>query len=271
MAERFIDIERRDKVLSVAMNRPKANAVNNAMSRAMHAAWRRLQDDPELLVGVLCSGLDRFFSAGWDLKEVADGAWTPEDDDHPERGAGAGGFAGLVEFWDLDKPIVAAVHGAAVGGGFEMLLFCDVIIAADDTYFMLPELQRGFLPEVGGMQRLPRKLPAAIMNDMMLTGRRMEAQEALHWGLVSRVVPRERLMAETMAIAETIARNAPLATRAYKALIRHNDGVPEREVFARERPGKSGLPIYEQMLASEDFWEGPRAFAEKRESRWKGR
>lgn len=266
-----LKVERLGKILIVTMDRPKANAINNAMSRAMYRVFDAFQRDPELLVAILASANERIFSAGWDLKEVADGVWQPGDDEHLERGVGPGGFAGIVENWSLDKPVIAAVHGAAVGGGFEMTLACDVIIASADAYFQLPELMRGFLPDVGGVQRLPKLIPPMAAAEMLLTGRRVEVDEAKAWGLVAKVVPRERLMEEAIAMAETIAQGAPLAIRALKSVLRQNQSLSVRECFARTKPGRSGIPVYEQMQTSEDFWEGPRAFAEKRPPRWKGR
>ena len=264
-------VERRGKILIVTMARGKANAINNATSRAMYRLFDAFQRDPGLMVAILASANERIFSAGWDLKEVAEGQWQPGDDEHPEKGPGPGGFAGITENWMLDKPVIAAVNGAAVGGGFEMALACDIIIASEDVFFQLPELMRGFLPEVGGMQRLPKLIPPMAAAEMLLTGRRVSVEEAKAWGLVARIVPRERLLEEAIATAETIARGAPLAIRAMKAVLRQNESLSIREAFERERPGKSGIPVYEQMLGSEDFFEGPRAFAEKREPRWKGR
>jgi crotonobetainyl-CoA hydratase len=266
-----VKVERRGKILIVTMDRPKANAINNAMSRTMYRAFESFQRDPELLVAILASANERIFSAGWDLKEVASGVWQPGDDEHPERGVGPGGFAGIAENWTIDKPVIAAVHGAAVGGGFEMVLACDVIIASEDAYFQLPELMRGLLPEVGGLQRLPKLIPPMVATEMLLTGRRVEVDEAKAWGLVAKIVPREQLMEQAIAMAETIAQGAPLAVRALKAVLRKNQGLSVRECFAWTKTHANEIPVYAQMQVSEDFWEGPRAFAEKRAPRWKGR
>lgn len=263
--------EQKGQVLVVTMDRPKANAINHAMSRAMFRAFDRLQTDPGLSVGILCSANPRIFSGGWDLKEVAAGIRLPDDYYDPVIGHGRGGFAGLSENWELNKPLIAAVQGAAVGGGFEMILACDTILAAEDAYFQLPELMRGFLPDAGGIQRLPKLIPPKVAATMILTGRRMSALEAKNWGLVHDVVPVAELMDEAMKLAEIMAKGAPLATQALKAVLRQNENLSAREASDRARRGHSGLPIYEEMMNSDDFLEGARAFSEKREPRWKGR
>ncbi|MEZ5923711.1 MAG: enoyl-CoA hydratase-related protein [Hyphomicrobiaceae bacterium] len=271
MSTSEVSTERHGKTLVITMNRPKANAINRPFSRALWRAYDMLQTDDGLVCGVLMSALDRIFSAGYDLKEQANESWDPAWDHDPELGLGPGGFGGIAENWALDKPVIAAVHGAVVGGGFEMSLACDVIIAAEDSYFLLPELQRGFLPDVGGYQWLTRKLPVNVAMEMILTGRRMEVDEAERWGLVHRIVPRSELKATALEMAGRIALGAPLAIRALKATVRATQHVSIEEALARAKKGKSGVPVFEQMMASEDFIEGPRAFAEKRPPRWKGK
>src|SRR5690606_3928367 len=140
-------------VLEIVLNRPPVNAINREMSRAIHAALKSLQEDPELSVGVIIGSGERIFSAGWDLKDVAAAGFDPTSDADNETGHGAGGFAGNTEYHGLLKPVVAAINGVAVGGGFEMALACDVIIAAEHAYFELPEMQRGFLADSGAIQR----------------------------------------------------------------------------------------------------------------------
>ena len=134
-------------------------------------------------------------------------------------------FAGIVENWQLNKPVIASVRGAAVGGGFEMCLACDLIIAASDAYFQLPELVRGLLPDAGGIQRLPRQLPPKVAAELMMTGRRLGADEAARWGLVHAVVPADELLVQAMEIAQTVAKSAPLALQALKAMLRLNEGL----------------------------------------------
>jgi crotonobetainyl-CoA hydratase len=182
-----------------------------------------------------------------------------------------GGFAGVTEIWDLGKPVIAAVNGAAIGGGFEIVLAADIIVAAETAYFALPEMARGFVPDAGAIQRLPRRIPHNIAVDMLLTGRRMEATEAHERGLVAEVLPAERLMPRAREIAETIAEGAPLAVRALLEVLPAIENLSLQEAFRRTKRGTSGLPAYEAMMVSEDFLEGPRAFVEGRKPVWKGR
>jgi len=271
MIEDGIATEQRGRILIITMDRPKVNAINHAVSRALYRAYDRLQNDPDLMVAILASANPRVFSAGWDLKEVAAGEYRPDDYLDPETGHGPGGFAGIVENWELNMPVIAAIQGAAVGGGFEMALACDLILATPDAWFQLPELVRGFLPDAGGMQRLPKMVPPKVAASMLLSGRVMPAEEAARWGLLHAIAPGDRLMAEAITLAETVAKSAPLALQAMKAVLRQNENLSSREALERARPGQSGLPIFEAMARSEDMFEGSRAFVEKREPRWTGR
>lgn len=251
-----------DGVLTIVLDRPKANAIDVATSRALYAAFRRLRDDPALRVAVLTGAGERFFSAGWDLKAAAAGEAV--DADH-----GPGGFAGLTELWSLDKPVIAAVNGLALGGGFELALAADLVVAAEHAEFALTEVALGLVPDSGGVLRLPRRLPPAIASELLLTGRRMGAAEAARWGLANRVVPRDRLDAEAGDLARAICRAAPLAVAAVKEITRATEGQDLREAYRTLRTGD--LPRYRQVLGSRDAEEGLRAFAEKRPPDWTGR
>lgn len=248
-------------VLTITLERPKANAIDVATSRALHAAFALLQDDPALRVAII-TGSGRFFSAGWDLNAATGGEAI--DADH-----GPGGFAGLTEFFALDKPVIAAVNGLAMGGGFELALAADLIVAADGAEFALPEIRLGMLADSGGVLRLPRRLPAAIARDMMLTGRRMGAVEAARWGLVNQVVGAQALPAAAAALAQQIVAAAPLAVAALKQVLRATESQSVEQAYRTLRAG--ALPAYQAMLASDDAREGPRAFAEKRAPVWRGR
>ncbi len=266
----IVSTVRNGGVLEITIDRPPANAINREASRAIYAALRELQDDKSLSVGLITANGDRVFSAGWDLKELASEGYDPDLDADPVLGNGPGGFAGITEFDDLLKPVIAAVNGAAVGGGFEIVLACDVVVMADNAFYQLPEMQRGFLADAGAVQRLPRKVPQNVATEMLLTGRRMEAAEAERWGLAHKVVPRAELMQEARTLAIEISKGAPLALQALKAVMKKIETVPVHDALNITKPGKSGLDIYERMVKSEDFLEGARAYSEKRDPVWKG-
>jgi crotonobetainyl-CoA hydratase len=256
-----VKLDQQDGILIMTLDRPKANAIDVATSNELHAAFRTLNDDPALRVGIV-TGTGRFFSAGWDLGAAHEGEAV--DADH-----GPGGFAGLTEYFGLTKPVIAAVNGLAVGGGFELALAADLIVASEAAKFWLPEAQLGMLPDSGGLLRLPKAIPPRLAREMILTGRRMEAAEALALNLVNRVVPPEALMETALDLATLIARSAPLAITAARDVLRQTEGM---EVEAGYRLMRSGaIPSYQAMLQSDDALEGPRAFAEGRAPEWKGR
>jgi crotonobetainyl-CoA hydratase len=252
--------ETRGAVLEVTLDRPPANAIDRHTSVALYEQFARLRDSAELRVGILTAAGDRFFSAGWDLKAAAAGEEDPSTD------FGPGGFAGLTELFDLDKPVIAAVNGLAAGGGFEMVLACDLIVAAEHAEFFLPELSIGVVPDAGGVQRLPRLLPRSVAMELLLTGRRMGAEEAHGWGLVRSVAPPERLLDEARELAERIAAAAPLATQATKQVVRGIEGLDAEDAFAAMRRGD--FPAYTLALASDEAREGASAFAEGRPPRF---
>lgn len=250
-----------DGVLTITLDRPKANAIDVATSRLLYAAFERLQNDPALRVAII-TGTGRFFSAGWDLHAASDGEAI--DVVHS-----AGGFAGLTEFFNLDKPVIAAVNGLAIGGGFELALAADLIVAADTAEFALPEVRLGMLADSGGILRLPRRLPPAIAREMLLTGRRMGADEAARWGLVNQVVAPGAVMGASRDLARHIVTAAPLAIAALKQVLRATETLSVLDGFRSLRSGT--LDAYQAMLRSGDALEGPRAFAEKRAPVWRGR
>ncbi len=254
-------VETAGDVLLVTLDRPKANAVDVATSHELHAAFERLERDPALRVGLLTGAGDRFFSAGWDLKAAAAGEAV--DADH-----GPGGFAGLTELFSRRKPVVAAVNGLALGGGFELALAADLLVASENAAFALPEVSLGLVADSGGLLRLPRRLPTAVAKELLLTGRRMSAAEALHWGLVNQVVPPGQLPEAALSLARRVARNAPLALAAVLEVVAATEGMGVEEGFGRMRA--DGMPAYRAVLGSEDAVEGPRAFAEGRPPVWRG-
>ena len=249
--------ELRGSILEVTLDRPPANAIDAATSRELGEVFSGLGRDGSVRCAIVTAAGDRFFSAGWDLKAAAAG--EPEDD-------GVGGFAGLTELFGLRTPVIAAVNGMAVGGGFELALACDLVLATPGAEFFLPEVTLGFVADAGGVVRLPARLPRAVAMDMLLTGRRMSAPEAERRGLVNRVVEPDGLLPAARELASTIAAAAPLAVEAVKAVVDATEGMPTAAAFAAMRD----VPEYRRMLASEDAREGPRAFAEGRPPRWTG-
>ncbi|MGH3402082.1 MAG: enoyl-CoA hydratase-related protein [Streptosporangiaceae bacterium] len=250
------------QILVVTLDRPKANAIDVPASKALYAAFDRLRRDPQLRAGILTAAGDRFFSAGWDLKAAAGGEGI--DADH-----GRGGFAGITEFFDIGKPVIAAVNGLALGGGFELVLAADLVVAAEQAEFGFTEVRLGLVPDAGGVLRLPARVPYAIAVEYLLTGRRISAAEAARWGLVNRIVPAAELMAAARELADAICASAPLAVAAVLEILRRTDGAGVRAGYEILRTGK--LPAYQQMLGSQDAREGARAFAEHRPPRWQGR
>jgi len=266
--EAELKLERRGAVLEITLDRPKVNAIDYELSRKINDAVVKLRDDPELRVGLLTAAGDRVFSAGWDLKAVNRGEqqldeWWEADSDLP------GGFAGLTEMWDLNKPVIAAVNGLAIGGGFELVMACDLIVAAEHVEFALPEMPLGIVPDAGAIQRLPRRIPYNVALEMLLLGRRMTAAEAARYGLVNLVVPGSELLQRARAWADQLAEAAPLALQSVKEVLRAIEGDTVERAFQTMRTGE--VPIYRKMLKSNDAEEGIRAFVEKRKPKFLGK
>jgi crotonobetainyl-CoA hydratase len=251
-----------DSVLVVTLDRPSANAIDVPTSLALYDAFARLERDPALRAGIVTGAGERFFSAGWDLKAAAAGEAV--DADH-----GPGGFAGLTELYGRTKPVIAAVNGLALGGGLELALAADLLVMADHAEIALPEVRVGVVADSGGLLRLPRRLPDAVAREMLLTGRRMTAEEAGRWGLANRVVPGSQLLDAALGLAAEIVAGAPLAVAAVQEVLAATAGLDVAGGFARMRSGE--LAAYSAMLTSADAEEGPRAFTEKRPPHWQGR
>ncbi|MFL4909546.1 crotonase/enoyl-CoA hydratase family protein [Streptomyces sp. MMS24-I2-30] len=247
--------ERRGGVLTLTINRPaQKNAVDHEAAVQLAEALDLLDADPELSVGVL-TGAGGVFSAGMDLKAFTKGELPVLP------GRGFGGLTRAV----VRKPLIAAVEGWALGGGFEMVLACDLIVAAEDARFGLPEITRGLVAAEGGLVRLPRRLPYHVAARVMLTGEPLTAAEAKQYGLVNELTPPGGALAVARELAGHVARNAPLALAAVKEVLRETQGLNERDAFTRQDELTSGL------ATSEDAREGARAFAEKRAPVWHGR
>lgn len=258
-----IRVTRASGLFELTIDRPKANAIDAATSRLMGEAFIAFRDDPAMRCAIVTGGGERIFSAGWDLKAAAERGESESSD------YGPGGFAGLDILLDLNKPVIAALNGIAVGGGVEIALACDMVVAAEHATFSLPETGLGVMADAGGVQRLPRRIPRNIAMEMLITGRRMAAEEAARWGLVNAVVPDGQVMDKAREMARVVVDGAPLAVAAIKEVLRETELLSEREALMAVREQK--YPIYRQMLHSEDHEEGPRAFAEKRKPVWKGR
>jgi enoyl-CoA hydratase/carnithine racemase len=250
--------ERRGQVEILTINRPEArNAINGAVSRAMSAIMDELAEDAGCWVVVITGSGDKAFSAGMDLKAFARGEGA-------EITAAGGGFAGLTTR-EFPKPIIAAVNGSCLAGGFEIMLSCDLVVAADHATFGIPEAKRGLIAGAGGLIRMPKRLPMAIALEMAMTGDPIDATRAQALGLVNRVVPAADLLPAAMALAETIAANAPLAVRYSKSVMKQAAEVPEAEGW-KINGAAAGV-----VFSSADAMEGPVAFAEKRAPNWQGK
>ena len=252
---------RRDgHIAIITMNRPHAmNAVNAAMSMAMQDAIDEFVADPELRVGIL-TGAGAAFCAGADLKEVA-AKRSLIGPDQVERG-----FGGIMKQL-IDKPMIAAVNGYALGGGTEFLLACDLAVMSTSATLGLPEVRHGIIAAGGGLLRLPKRVPLALALEWTLTGAQISPELALRWGLVNRVVPQEQVLEAARELANSITRNAPLAVQASKRVIYHaaaqSAWAPESWALSDAEAGR--------IMRTADAKEGPRSFAEKRKPKWAGR
>ena len=256
-----IKVEKRGVVLEVTLDRPKANAIDLATSRIMGEVFRDFRDDDGLRVAILTGAGEKFFSAGWDLKAAAAG--DAVDDDY-----GVGGFGGLQELPELNKPVICAVNGICCGGGLEMALACDMILAAGHATFALPEIRSGTVADAASI-KLPKRIPYHIAMELLLTGRWVDAQEAAHWGFVNQVHSADTLMEKAREIADLIASGPPLVYAAIKEVVRNAEDMKFQD--ALNKITKSEFATVKKLYNSEDQLEGAQAFAEKRDPIWKGR
>jgi crotonobetainyl-CoA hydratase len=255
----FSRVERDGRVLVVTIDRPEVmNALHPAANRELADAFDAFAADPELWVAILTGAGERAFSAGNDLKFQAASGGRLE--------IPPAGFGGLTARFDLAKPVIAAVNGVALGGGFEIALACDLIVAAEHASFGLPEPRVGLAALAGGLHRLPRQLPLKQAMGMLLTGRRIGAREALALGLVNEVVPAAELLPAARRWADAVLECSPVSVRTTKQVATRGLRFASLEEAMSQRYDE-----IRDLVLSEDFAEGPRAFAEKRPPRWKGR
>lgn len=249
--------EQRGGIAIATLNRPDArNAVNGAVSAALAEIAERVESDDSIRVGILASSSNRAFCAGADLAEIARG--NRDSISHPKYG-----FGGFVRF-PRTKPWVAAVNGFAMGGGFELAITCDMIVAGEGAQFGLPESMRGLFAAAGGAFRLARLIPRAIANEVLVTGLRLTAQRAGALGLVNRVVPEDAVLDEAIALAESIAASAPLSVTASLDLARIANDHDEDALWQRT------IDHAAIVMRSRDAIEGATAFIEKRAPKWTG-
>ncbi|ROO87963.1 short chain enoyl-CoA hydratase [Actinocorallia herbida] len=262
MSEEAALVERRGHVMVITFNRPEArNAVDLALTRIVGTALDEADTDAEIRAVVLTGAGDRAFCAGADLKAVARGEFRSEG--LPAHW----GFAGCVKH-PLAKPVIAAVNGFALGGGTEIALWADLVVAAETASFGLPEVKRGIIAGAGGAFRLAAQLPRKVAMELVLTGEPIDAPTALRLGLVNRVVAQEKVLTEALALAEAISVNAPLAVQASKRIAR---GISGGDVAAEAAAWELTAVETAQIMRSRDAKEGPRAFAEKRAPVWEAR
>ena len=256
-----VKTKRDGAVFEVELDRPKANAIDLMTSRQMGEVFREFRDDPDLRVAIVSTAGDKFFCAGWDLKAAAAG-------DAVDGDYGVGGFGGLQELRGLNKPVIAAVNGMAVGGGFELALSCDMIYCSDHSSFALPEIKAGTLADAATV-KLPKRIPYHVAMEMLFTGRWMDSAEAYHHGLVNAVMPQEDLMDHVRGIARDLAAGPPLVFAAIKEVTREAENQTFQDMM--NRITKRQVASVDILYDSEDNLEGAKAFAEKRDPVWKGK
>ena len=254
-----IEVVRNGEILEVTINRPKANAIDAATSRELSAVFESFMKDPQLRVAILTGAGTRFFSAGWDLTAASEGEAFESD-------YGVGGFGGICELKYRPKPVIVAVNGMAVGGGFEIALAADLIIAAEHAEFFLPEANLGLIADNATI-RLPKIVPPNIAREMLISGRRMSAAEAQSWGIVNQVTSTENLMVTARELATKICAAAPLSVAAVLELVRDLEDVSTDDAMQVLRSNET----YRAAINSLDAKEGADAYAEKRSPKWQGK
>tara|TARA_B110000503_G_scaffold75740_1_gene116930 strand:+ start:6888 stop:7670 length:783 start_codon:yes stop_codon:yes gene_type:complete len=256
-----VKVTKKGPIIEVMLDRPKANAVDLVTSREMGEVFEDFRDDADLRVAIVTGAGEKFFCPGWDLKAAAGG-------DEVDGDYGVGGFGGMQELPNLNKPIICAVNGICCGGGLEIALSTDIIIAAEHATFALPEIHSGTVADAASI-KLPKRIPYHIAMEMLLTGRWLDAEEAHRWGFVNEIVPADKLNSRAWEIAELLASGPPLVMAAIKEVVR--DAENSKFQDSLNRITSRELPTIDTLYGSEDMHEGFRAFTEKRDPVWKNR
>ena len=260
LTEGPIRTRRAGAILEVTLDRPKANAIDLVTSRIMGQTFRGFRDDDSLRVAILRAEGSKFFCPGWDLKAAAGG-------DAVDGDYGVGGFGGLQELPGLNKPVIAAVNGICCGGGLELALSCDLILATETATFALPEIRSGTIADAASI-KLPKRIPYHVAMDLLLTGRWFDAGEALRWGILKEITTPGDLLAKAWELARLLEAGPPLVYAAIKEVVREAEALRFQD--ALNRVTKRQFPTVDRLYSSEDQLEGARAFTEKREPVWRG-
>jgi crotonobetainyl-CoA hydratase len=261
MTETPVKTRREGGILEVTLDRPKANAIDLQTSRIMGETFRDFRDDPGLRVAILRAEGEKFFCPGWDLKAAAEGDAVDSD-------YGVGGFGGIQELPHLDKPVICAVNGICCGGGLELAISCDLILASETATFALPEIRSGTIADAASL-KLPKRIPYHLAMDLLLTGRWFDAGEAHRWGLVKEVCKPDELPGKTWELARLLESGPPLVYAAIKEVVREAEDMRFQD--ALNRITRRQFRTIDVLYGSDDNLEGARAFAEKRDPVWKGR
>ena len=245
-------------ILEVTIDRPKANAIDKETSIIMGKVFKEFRDNSDLRVAIITGAGKKFFSAGWDLNAVTKGETA-------DTYYGVGGFGGLQELPKMNKPIIGAINGIACGGGFEIMISTDIIIAAEHATFSLPEINVGVIADAASI-KLRRRIPYHVAIEFLMTGRWMDAKEAKHWGLINEIVSSKNLLSRAREIAHKIAKGPALIYPAIKDVLQQTENIDEQPSFDLLRKLKTVKKVYR----SQDLMEGAKSFVGKKKPKWKG-